>query len=85
MPVNRTEWIRRAALRVLGRNQGISAWDALVMAAAVAERARGEPLEPEAAVDLAFLGAEAGDLNGGQREYKAPRADSPGLSRTAEP
>jgi hypothetical protein len=53
-----TDWIGRATMRLLSRDQGISVWDAVVMATAVAERARGSAIGPEAAVDFAFLNSE---------------------------
>jgi hypothetical protein len=49
-----TDWIRRATLRLLVRNQEISALDAVVIATAVAQVCLGTQTAPEAAIDHAF-------------------------------
>jgi hypothetical protein len=51
---SKTDWIRRASLRLLSRNQEISAWDAVVIATAVAQVCAWTDTPPEAAIDAAF-------------------------------
>jgi hypothetical protein len=48
---SKAEWIRRATLRLLSRNQEISAWDAVVVATVVAQGCVCTATVPESNAD----------------------------------
>ena len=51
---SKTDWIRRATLRLLSRNREITASDAVVIAMALAQGCAWADTPPEAAMDAAF-------------------------------
>lgn len=55
---SRSEWVRLAALRLMALNVDLTAWDAVVISMALAERANWLATEPDLAVEKAFDYAE---------------------------
>jgi hypothetical protein len=73
---SKADWIRRATLRLLNRNEEVSARDAVLMATSVAQGCVWTETAPEAATDRAFERTDLAPVHSTKRPAERQRLES---------